>query len=267
VKTDTKTGYVEQPTGSDSRFIYNYAVNAQKIALGNAQDDPGLFLTSISSNISDQRYLPFENAGAISSWHLEMPQINNEVDLSTVGDVMLHLYYTSLDGGAAFQTVVQDYYANNPPAAPFFKIFSAQNDFIAPPASGANPHPVAPWQGFLYPPTAGANQVLTLTIPASKFPPWTRGKTITVTSVAVFVVAWPPGTFVLVPQAPLPSTPITMTPVAGASEPTVVSATIPVTGTVPAIWSFEIQQQGAADFQSLTPDTIGDVLIVAAYHV
>lgn len=258
--------YPESPAGSDARFRYNYAAVPQKIALGNAQDDPGLFVTSISSNIADLRYLPFENAGAISSWHLEMPQSNNEVDLSTVGDVVLHLYYTALDGGDTFKTAVQNYYAANMQTSGV-KIFSAQNDFVAPPASGANAHPVAPWQGFLYPPTAGANQVLTLPITASKFPAWTRGKTITVTSLTIIAVAWPTGTFVLMPQAPLPTAPIAMAAVPNVSEPIVVSATIPSPGTVPAIWSFEIQQQGASNFTSLTPDMIGDVLLVVNYQV
>ena len=40
--------FQETPLGSDPRFIYNYAAVPQTIALGNAQDDPGLFLTSIS---------------------------------------------------------------------------------------------------------------------------------------------------------------------------------------------------------------------------
>jgi len=264
IKTDPNSPYTESPVGSDPRFLYNYAAVPQKIATGNAQDDPGLFITSISSNVTDQRYLPFENAGAISSWHLEMPQINNEVDLSTVGDVVIHLYYTALDGGAAFQQAVQ---ANNTANLPTsgIKVFSAQNDFAAPPPTVANPYPQAPWQGFLYTPTAGANQVLTLPIYASKFPAWTRGKTITVTSLTVLAIAWPQGTFVLVPQSPLPSTPITMTPVPGVSEPAVVSATIPTPGTVPATWSFEIQQQGAPNFTSLTPDTIGDVLLLISY--
>lgn len=267
IKTDTSSGYPEQPFGSDARFIYSYAANAQKIALGNAQDDPGLFLTSISNNISDQRYLPFENAGAISSWHLEMPQANNEVDLSTVGDVVFHLYYTALDGGGALQQAAQTNNAANVPTSGV-KVFSAQNDFIAPPTSGANTKPVAPWQAFLYPPTAGANQVLTLPISTSKFPAWTRGRTITVTSLSVLAVAWPAGTtFVLVPQAPLPSAPITMTPIPGGSEPTVVSATIPTPGTLPATWSFEIQQEGASNFLSLTQDTLGDVLLMVSYEV
>jgi hypothetical protein len=266
IATDTSSGYVESPVGSDPRFTYNYAAVPQKIALGNAQDDPGLFVTTISSNIADQRYLPFENAGAISSWHLEMPQANNEIDISTVGDVVLHLYYTALDGGGALQAAAQANNAANLPTSGV-KVFSAQNDFVAPPASGANPKPVAPWQAFLYPPSAGGNQVLTLPIYASTFPAWTRGKTITVTSLTVLVIAWPPSTFVLTPQAPLPTTPITMTPVAGVSEPMVVSATIPSPGTVPTTWSFEIQQQGVSGFTSLTSDTLGDVLLLVNYQV
>lgn len=265
VSTDTGPGYAENPVGSDPRFIYNYGAVPQRIALGNAQDDPGLFLTSISNNLSDQRYLPFENAGAVSSWHLEMPQLSNEVDLSTVGDVVLHLYYTALDGGAALQSVVEENNAANLPGSGV-KVFSAQNDFVAPPASGANPHPVAPWQGFLYPATAGADQVLTLAIPPAKFPPWCRGKTITVTNLMVLAVAWPPASFVLVPQAPLPGAPINMTPVAGMSEPTVVSASFPAPGTLPATWSFKIQLQGAGNFVQLTPDTIGDVLLLISYQ-
>jgi hypothetical protein len=149
ISTDiTSASYPESPIGSDPRFIYNYGAVPQKIATGNAQDDPGLFLTTISSNITDLRYLPFENAGAISSWHLEMPQLNNEVDLSTVGDVVLHLYYTALDGGAALQAAAQASNAVNLPTSGI-KLFSAQNDFIAPPASGANAKPIAPWQAFL----------------------------------------------------------------------------------------------------------------------
>ncbi len=97
--TDLTGGYAENPPGGDSRFIYNYALVPQQIVLGNGQDDPGLFLTAISNNLSDQRYLPFEGAGAISSWHFEMPAANNEIALNQVTDVIFHLYYTALDGG------------------------------------------------------------------------------------------------------------------------------------------------------------------------
>lgn len=340
VKTDISSGYAEQPAGSDPRFLYSYAANSQKIALGNAQDDPGLFITAIASNIADQRYLPFENAGAISSWHLEMPQINNEVDLSTVGDVMLHFYYTALDGGMPFQTAVQADNAANLPTSGI-KVFSAQNDFAASAASVANPYPLSPWQAFLtkpfvafttlawpitasqtsivvasntgFPapgfnvsigseilevtavagttwtvargqqgttassaseeaivliPSPAGSQVLTLAISPLKFPPWTRGKTISVSSLTVVAVAWTPGSFVLAPQAPLPTALVNLLPVAGVTEPNICSGTIALPANTPlGTWSFELQAQGAADFHSLTKNSIADVLLLVNYQV
>jgi hypothetical protein len=351
VKTDTTAGYAETPVGADPRFVYNYAAVPQKIALGNAQDDPGLFITAIASNIADQRYLPFENAGAISTWHLEMPQITNEIDISTVGDVMLHLFYTALDGGAPLQQAAQANNAANLPTAGI-KVFSAQNDFAAPAATLANPYPVSPWQAFLskplvtsttlawpitatqttitvasdsgFPPapftinigseilqvtavggtgntswtvtraqqgtvaapaaaeavvllpSAAPNQVLTLTLSPSKFPAWTRGKTISVTAVTVLVVSWqppsgaPPGPFNLIPQAPFPTATINMLPVAGSSEPNVCTsgAIVPTGGTAPiGTWSFELQLETATNFNSLSKNAIGDVLLLVSYQV
>jgi hypothetical protein len=262
VNTDTGAGYAEGPVGADARFIYNYAANSQKIAMGNAQDDPGLFVSAIASNIADQRYLPFENAGAISSWHLDMQQLSNEVDLATVGDVVLHLYYTALDGGSDFRSAVEADLAANLPTSGT-KIFSALNDFAAPSPTVANPFPVTPWQAFL---VTGATQLLTLSISPSKFQPWTRGKTITVSSVTVLAVAWPPGNFVLVPQATLPTAPITLTPVAGVTEPNVCAGTIVMPPNTPlGPWSFQLQRQGAPDFQSLNRNQISDVILVVNF--
>lgn len=61
-------GYTEDP-GNDERFIY-YRGAIQSIATGNAQDDSGVF----ELNFRDERYLPFEGTGAITSWRLELPQ-------------------------------------------------------------------------------------------------------------------------------------------------------------------------------------------------
>ena len=267
VSTDTTSGYVENPAGSDSRFVYDYAAVPQQIVLGNAQDDPGLFENQIHYQITDPRYLPFENAGAISSWHFELPVKTNEIDLSTVGDVVLHLYYTALDGGEPFRQDVEAYNDSMVPTSGV-KIFSAQNDFPAPAPSNANPYPVTPWQAFLAPAVASANQTLTVTINPTKFPAWTRGKIISVTSLTVIVVNWAPGqSFALAPQAPLPTAPVALTPVAGATEPNVSAGTISLpANTPPGQWSFELQKHGAADFRSLTRNDIGDVLFVLNYQ-
>jgi hypothetical protein len=281
--------YAESPVGADPRFVYNYGAVPQKIATGNAQDDPGLFITAIASNIADQRYLPFENAGAVSSWHLEMPQLNNEIDLSTVGDVVLHLYYTALDGGATFQTAVEASNASNLPTSGI-KAFSAQNDFAASTPTVDNPYPLTPWQALVatqkalfngtvmqtdgtqrwevFNSTALVNndQVLTLAISPSKFPAWTRGKTISVTSITLLAVAWESGNFVLAAQAPLPTASVNMTPVTGVTEPNVCAATITMPPSTPlGTWSFKIKQASAADFRSLTKNLIGDVVLLVNY--
>jgi hypothetical protein len=264
IQPDLTGGYAEAPGNNDPRFIYSYAANAQKIATGNAQDDPGLFISAIASNIADQRYLPFENAGAVSSWHLEMPQLNNEVDLSTVGDVVLHLYYTALDGGADLQAAASQAWLDSLPTSGI-KVFSALNDFAAPTPTAANPYPLTPWQAFV---ASGATQKLILTIAPAKFPAWTRGHTLTVNAITLLTVGWPPGNFVLAPQAPLPTALLTMTPVAGVTEPNVCTATINIPGgTALGQWTFELQKQGAPDFQSLTKNDPGDLLLLVHYSV
>ena len=266
-KTDVSGGYAESPVGSDSRFVYNYAAVPQKIVLGNAEDDPGLFLTALNNNLSDQRYLPFENAGAISSWHFEMPAANNEIDLSSVGDVVLHLYYTALEAGDPLKIAVQADNAANLPTSGI-KVFSARNDFSAPAPSASDPYPVSPWQSFLATPATGSDQVLKLTISPSKFPAWVRGKTITVDAIAVIAVSWGTGNFVVQPQAPLPTADVTMTPVPGVTEPNVCSGTVSLPpGTLPGKWSFKIRKQSVTDFRSLVGDDIGDVLIFVSFQV
>lgn len=100
MNTDLGAGYPRKK-GSEPHFVDQYGAVPQKILLGNAEDDPGLFLTRIEDNLGDQRYLPFEGAGAISTWHLEIPPGNNEIKLAEAGDVevVLHVYYNALDGG------------------------------------------------------------------------------------------------------------------------------------------------------------------------
>jgi hypothetical protein len=152
------------------------------------------------------------------------------------------------------------------------KLFSAQNDFAAPAPTVANPYPLTPWQAFLAKPSGGLSQELTLAISPSKFPAWTRGKTLSVTSITVVAVAWPPGppgpawNFVVAPLAPLPTAQVVMTPVSGVTEPNVCSGTLTLPPATPlGTWSFEIQQQGAPDFASLTKNQIGDVLLLVNY--
>ena len=92
--TDAGTDYGED-TGNDPRFTYNVGA-IQSIAASNSQNDSGLF----ELNFRDERYLPFEGCGAIGRWRLELPKEVRQFDYSTISDVVLHVKYTSREGGS-----------------------------------------------------------------------------------------------------------------------------------------------------------------------
>ncbi len=91
------TLYLEDP-GNDERFVYNVGA-IQSIAASNAQNDSGMF----ELNFRDERYLPFEGCGSISSWHLELPKEVRQFDYDTISDVILHVRYTAREGGSTLR--------------------------------------------------------------------------------------------------------------------------------------------------------------------
>lgn len=85
---------VNKVAADDPRFR-DAVGSIQSIATSTAQNDFGLF----ELNFRDDRYLPFEGAGAISQWHLQLPSGVTPFDFSTISDVIMHLKYTSREGG------------------------------------------------------------------------------------------------------------------------------------------------------------------------
>ena len=61
------------------------------IATSTAQNDSGVF----QLNFRDERYMPFEGAGAISSWKLSLPKNFRQFDYQTINDVIIHISYTA----------------------------------------------------------------------------------------------------------------------------------------------------------------------------
>src|SRR5690606_15622940 len=61
------------------------------IATSTAQQDAGVF----QLNFKDDRYMPFEGAGAISSWKLDLPKSFRQFDYQTINDVIIHINYTA----------------------------------------------------------------------------------------------------------------------------------------------------------------------------
>jgi hypothetical protein len=90
------------PNGTDSRFALA-APPLSAIAVSSASADAGVFTLDFSGSAS-QRYMPFEGAGAISTWRLELPSKVRQFNYDSIFDVVLQLKYTSLEGGLQLQT-------------------------------------------------------------------------------------------------------------------------------------------------------------------
>lgn len=74
----------------DERFI-DYSGAVQSIVTSNGQNDSGLF----DVNLRDERFLPFEGAGAESTWRLDLPKDYRAFDYDTISDVIVHVRYTA----------------------------------------------------------------------------------------------------------------------------------------------------------------------------
>ena len=61
------------------------------IATSNGQSDSGVFEFSFR----DERYMPFEGAGAVSDWQLTLPKLLRAFDYNTISDVIIQLSYTA----------------------------------------------------------------------------------------------------------------------------------------------------------------------------
>jgi len=93
-KSTMTASYVRDVNNDDLRFIDDL-VPMQSVATSNSQNDSGMF----ELNFRDERYLPFEGAGAISRWRIELPGEFRQFDYDTISDVILHLKYTAREGG------------------------------------------------------------------------------------------------------------------------------------------------------------------------
>ena len=104
---------------------YGVGVGAS-ISTSGAVNDSGLF----EFNFRDERYLPFEGAGAISEWKLELPSSVRSFDYNTISDVLITLNYTAVDGDrqSAENSLAATFidYASDPG---LFKIVSLRHEF------------------------------------------------------------------------------------------------------------------------------------------
>ena len=97
----SRNGYPVCP--HDPRWVSeNGALEA--IATSSGQNDAGLFVV----DFRDERYLPFEYRGAVSRWRIELPHENNYFDFDSLSDVVMHLNYTSREGGEVLRRAARE---------------------------------------------------------------------------------------------------------------------------------------------------------------
>jgi Tc toxin complex TcA C-terminal TcB-binding domain/Neuraminidase-like domain/Salmonella virulence plasmid 28.1kDa A protein len=168
----------------DQRFITTFGA-IESIATSTAQNDSGMF----EVNFRDERYLPFEGAGAISTWRIDMPRDCNAFDFETISDVIIRLNHTARDGGARLRDVAKQ--AATLPAAGsqrgnvgtatfpeqenLTRLFSTKHEFSS------------DWYRFLQPTEAATTQVLGLALTKERFPFQYRGKKIELTAMMLFL--------------------------------------------------------------------------------
>jgi hypothetical protein len=93
VRTSAIAGAYARQGSGDNRFV-DYVGAVQSIVTSGGQNDSGMFET----NLRDERCLPFEGAGAVSTWKLDLPKDYPAFDYSTITDVILHIRYTARQG-------------------------------------------------------------------------------------------------------------------------------------------------------------------------
>jgi hypothetical protein len=167
----------------DNRFLTNFAAT-QSIATSGAQNDSGMF----ELNFRDERYLPFEGAGVVSEWRIDMPKETNAFDLDTISDVILKINYTAREGGEVLHKAALAAATLPPPAAQraapekadlpdqvnLRRMFSARHEFPS------------EWHRFLHPTNPDSHK-LELALTQERFPFQFKGKSITVTKIELFL--------------------------------------------------------------------------------
>jgi hypothetical protein len=165
----------------DPRFTDSLGA-IQSVAASSGQNDSGLFET----NLRDERFLPFEGAGVISEWQIELPAAFRQFDYNTISDVILHLRYSAREGGGLLkekaavelQAAVNEFIHNEGQQG-LAQIFSLPHEFST------------EWHRFLHPVGDIGDNSVALEITKDRFPFLFQGRPLTVGKMTVFVKVKP----------------------------------------------------------------------------
>ena len=252
--------YARDMANEDLRFRDEIAA-VQSIAVSEGQADDGLF----ELNFRDERYLPFEGAGAISSWHVRLNADLPQFDFGTIADVIIHMSYTAREAGALLRSkAVEAMHTKLSEMAlaesrqGLYRVFDLRREFPD------------DWYRFLHPATAADDQVFTMADPRSRLPYFTAGfGTVKAKGFQLIARMADGQTYeaLLSPVGETPADVIRLAPLAefgglhhGAKDLT--GAEVPF-----GPWTLSLRLDGAADFRSLPPEAIEDLFLAVNYVV
>jgi hypothetical protein len=192
----------------DPRFVENN-IPVKAIAVSSAQNDGGVF----ELNFRDERYLPFEGAGAISDWSLELfsdlPANNppgnpdfgkplRQFDYNTISDAILHVKFTAREDAGVFKnkavTHLRNYFHEDE-TTPSLRMFNLRQEFPA------------QWHRFLNPTNPADGNVFELEMSPSLFLLRDQGKSLKVNSIWLLARCTNRGSYEVVMSPPLPEPP------------------------------------------------------------
>jgi hypothetical protein len=187
----------------DARFIENN-IPVKATAVSSALNDSGTF----ELNFRDDRYLPFEGAGVVSEWSLELFNDPNhedfggplrQYDYETLSDIRLHVRYTAREDAGAFKAGaiahLRDYYRQDgaPRSA---RIINLRQAFPT------------EWARFLHP-DGNADNVLEFRMRPELFPGTSRSPAFVITTIWLLARCADAGGYrvTIVPPFPAPPPP------------------------------------------------------------
>ncbi len=198
----------------DERFV-EHTIPIKAIAASSAQNDSGLFELSFR----DERYLPFEGAGTISEWSLELfsdlpsnnPDPENpdfgkalrQFDYGTVSDAILHVKYSAREDAGAFKngavTHLREYFSQDD-ATHSLRMFNLRQELPT------------RWHRFLNPANPANGNIFELEMSPSLFPVRDAGKILKVNSLWILARCTNAGSYNVVATPPSGSATLTLAP-------------------------------------------------------
>jgi len=254
--------YERDTTNEDLRFRDEIAA-IQSIATSNAQSDNGMF----ELNFHDERYLPFEGAGAISTWHLKLNQDFPQFDVATISDVIIHLNYTAREGGELLRSKVVAEFNKKMNALALaenrsgsFRVFDLKREYPD------------KWYRFLHPSNLVDDQQIILENLQDRLPFYTRQFTTKKAQRIDVVARMKEGdtqTYKVM-LSPLGSTDNDLLPLTpdnvykGLHQ---VSKSLIGSEVTLGTWTFKVKLDGATDFKSLPVDSIDELFLIINYTI